>query len=972
MEAATRQIRFVGREQELAWIEDRLGAAAAGAGQVLLLAGEPGAGKSRLAEQAAAVAARLGMRCCWGRATDEEGNPAYWPFRQVLRALEQSEGAQDGPGGGRDRPEGGRDRAEGGRDRPAGLVVPDFGAMNEAESRFRLFEDVSGLLAAGAGKDGLLVVLDDLHWADEASLRLLVYLARGAAAARLAVLAIYRDTEIGEPLRRTLAALAGEASVTRVRLTGLAESEVGDLLAGVTGWPSPEPVVGAVSRRTRGNPFFVTELARLLGGEQGDEAELPAGVRDAVRGRLDRLSAWCGQVVSAAAVLGSAVDPPALAAAAGWEVAEVLDALDEAAAAGILTTARDARAGGTGSRFGHDLIREAARLEVGTAQRLTLHRRMAEHLIGRVDAADRTSEVAFHLLESLPAGDAALAAAWAERAAEQAMAQLAWEEAAALYGRAVAVAGDAALSGPDRCRLLLARARAQVRAYDMVEARRSLLAAVDLAREAGDARTVGEAAMIMEGVSDFVWDDVGAALYAEALAGIPEQDSVLRARLLAQYAVSHAWSSPGEAETRSAEALAMAERVGDRRAVKEALRARQLARSGPDGVTDRLALGDRMLAMGEADRDDDAVLWGRLWRFDALAQLGRLDRAEAELAPIDVVARRLRSPLTRWHALRCRAAIALARGRFDDAVVLGEQALELSRRAGHEGALVPSHAFLLNLRILTGSSGEPIDAPGPVNPGIVVVPAIWASFLVAAGRREEARQVYRTLQPATSSSVPPFLLVAVFALITELAAEFGDRETAARTYPAMMPYADLFACGGAGVITIHGSMRLPLGRAAATLGRLDDAVRHLRAAAEVNERAGTPPMAAFSRYELARVLARRRRPGDRDEAAALAESAGAAAGELGMAPLRASCAELARSLSGRVAGPLTRREDEIAVLVSQGLTSRQIAAAAHIAERTVENHVQHILVKLGFTNRAQIAAWVASGRPRRPEGPGSE
>lgn len=971
MEAATRQIRFVGREQELARIEDRLGAASGGAGQVLLLAGEPGVGKSRLAEQAAAVAARLGMRCCWGRATDEEGNPAYWPFRQVLRALEQSEGAQDGPGGGQDRPESGRDRAEGGRDRPTGLVVPDFGAMNEAESRFRLFEDVSGLLAAGAEKDGLLVVLDDLHWADEASLRLLVYLARGAAAARLAVLAIYRDTEIGEPLRRTLAALAGEASVTRVRLTGLAESEVGDLLAGVTGWPSPEPVVGAVSRRTRGNPFFVTELARLLGGEQGDEAELPAGVRDAVRGRLDRLSAWCGQVVSAAAVLGSAVDPPALAAAAGWEVAEVLDALDEAAAAGILTTARDARAGGTGSRFGHDLIREAARLEVGTAQRLILHRRMAEHLIGRVDAADRTSEVAFHLLESLPAGDAGLAVAWAERAAEQAMAQLAWEEAAVLYGRAVAVAGDAALSGPDRCRLLLARARAQVRAYDMVEARRSLLAAVDLAREAGDARTVGEAAMIMEGVSDFVWDDVGAALYAEALAGIPEQDSVLRARLLAQYAVSHAWSSPGEAETRSAEALAMAERVGDRRAVKEALRARQLARSGPDGVTDRLALGDRMLAMGEADRDDDAVLWGRLWRFDALAQLGRLDRAEAELAPIDVVARRLRSPLTRWHALRCRAAMALARGRFDDAVVLGEQALELSRRAGHEGALVPSHAFAMILRTLTGSSGEPIDAPDPVNPGIVVVPAVWALFLVAAGRREEAGRIYRSLPPFTSS-VPPFLLVSVLAMITELAAEFGDREAAARTYPAMMPYADLFACGGAGVITINGSMRLPLGRAAATLGRLDDAVRHLRAAAEVNERAGMPPMAAFARYELARALARRRRPGDRDEAVALAESAGATAGELGMAPLRASCAELARSLSGRVAGPLTRREDEIAALVSQGLTSRQIAAAAHIAERTVENHVQHILVKLGFTNRAQIAAWVAAGRPRRPEGAGSE
>ncbi|MPZ83812.1 MAG: LuxR family transcriptional regulator, partial [Actinophytocola sp.] len=116
--------------------------------------------------------------------------------------------------------------------------------------------------------------------------------------------------------------------------------------------------------------------------------------------------------------------------------------------------------------------------------------------------------------------------------------------------------------------------------------------------------------------------------------------------------------------------------------------------------------------------------------------------------------------------------------------------------------------------------------------------------------------------------------------------------------------------------------------------------------------------AATARYHLARVLARRRRPGDEAEAAALAESAGAVADRLGMAPLRRDCATLAASLSGQVAGPLTKREREIAVLVSQGLTSRQIAAAAHISERTAENHVQHILGKLGFTSRAQIAAWV--------------
>lgn len=922
------RIRFVGRERELAMLADALGAAIGGRGQVVLLAGEPGVGKSRLAEEAAALAARMGMRCCWGRATDEEGNPPYWPLRQALRTLGHSRWPEPADTGG-------------------------------AGQRFRLFEEVGGVLAAESEADGLMVVLDDLHWVDEASLRLLVHLARGVAASRLAVLAIYRDTETGEPLRRMLASLAGEASVTRVRLTGLAEAEVGDLLAGITGRPSPESVVGAVSRRTQGNPFFVAELSRLPDGE------LPAGVRDAVRGRLDHLSPWCARVVSAAAVLGSAVDPPALAMAADWKMAEVLNALDEAVAAGILAVPADTP-GDARVWFGHDLIREAARLEVSTAERLTLHMRMAEHLIGRVDAADRVSEVAFHLLESLPAGDAGLAVAWAERAAAAAMRQLAWEEAAVLYGRAVAAAGEAALSRQDYCRLLLGRGRAQVRAFDMLAARRSLLAAAAVAREAGDARTVGEAAMIMEGVTDFAWDATGAALYAEALAGIPEHDSAFRARLLAQFAVNDSWSASADAESRAADALAMAERVEDRKAVKEALRARQLARSGPDGVRDRLALGDRMLAMGESDRDDDAVLWGRLWRFDALAQLGQIDQAEAELDPIDTVARRLRSPLADWHALRYRATIALARGRFGEAFELGEQGLELARRAGHEGVLLPARGFLLIVRTQTGSaawSAGEVIRHDPSTAALPPVWAIWATLLVAAGRRDEARRIYRTLPPP--SSLPPFLLLTALATMAELSAEFDDREAAAETYRALAPYADLFACGGAGVMAVAGSARLPLGRAAATLGRLDDAVRHLRAAAEINDRAGMPPMTAFARYELARALTRRRRPGDRDEAAALAASAGAVAAELGMAPLRARCADLARSLSGRADGPLTRREDEIAVLVSQGLTSRQIAAAAHISERTVENHVQHILGKLGFTSRAQIAAWVAAGRPRR-------
>ena len=244
--------------------------------------------------------------------------------------------------------------------------------------------------------------------------------------------------------------------------------------------------------------------------------------------------------------------------------------------------------------------------------------------------------------------------------------------------------------------------------------------------------------------------------------------------------------------------------------------------------------------------------------------------------------------------------------------------------------------------------------------------AVSAMIFLSAGRREEARLVYQVLPPPGSE--PGFLLLPALTAIAELSTEFDDRPVAAETYRLLAPHAEVFITGGAGVLGVLGSVYRALGITAATVGRLDDAVRHLRRSAERDDAAGLPPFAASSRFELARVLARRRRPGDRAEAAALATSAGAEAARLGMVPLGRRCAKLTASLGG-AAGPLTRREQEIAELVSRGLTSRQIAAAAHITERTAENHVQHILGKLGFTTRTQIATWVASGRPEMSNSP---
>jgi DNA-binding CsgD family transcriptional regulator len=922
---------LVGRVAERAILAGRLRSTLDGQRQVVLVAGEPGVGKTRLAEEAVDQARELGLACAFGRASEDEGSPPYWPFLQVFGGLPGHLPAElhDGFAGG---------------DGPAG----------SARERFRLFEVTAEALVAAAQPSGLLVVLDDLQWADAATIRLLVHLAAGVTPARLIVVATYRDTETAGqgPLRAAVTALAREASVARIRLGGLGEAEVGAHLAAVTGWEVPDSVVAAIWRRTGGNPFFVGELGRLL--VSSTDGELPDGVRDAVRDRLNRLSSSCRTVVAAAAVLGSDVDPVAVAHVTGTDVEAVLAALDEASAAAILT-------GAVERRFAHDLFREAARLDVPTSERLTLHRRMAEHLGARSDGDARVEEIAFHWLESLPTGDATQAVAWTQRAADRAMAQLAWEEAAALYGRAID-AGDThgVIAAPDRCQLLLAMAQAQVRVFALDDARRSLLAAVDIARAAGDVESLARAALTMEGINDVVWEPVSRVLCAEVLDRLPSGDSAVRSRLIALLVAAGGWAVPEQSRVRSAEALTMAERVGDRHALREALRARQMAFSGPDGAAQRLALGDRLVALG-GDSDDDAVLWGRLWRFDALAQLGDLDGAEAEVERINDVAVRLRSPLAAWHVARCRAAAAAARGRFQQALAYGQDAELAAKRAGSMAAHVPSQGLLLLLRNQVGaldlSSFEPIE-PHPEAPVPALQRALYATWLLAEGRRDEAHRVYRSLPSV--GELPPFVHLSAYATLVELAAQFDDRQTAAQMYRLLLPHADLFVSSGAGVIMILGSVRYPLGVAAATMGRLDDAVRHLRAAIDSGQRSGMPPMVAQASHQLARVLARRTRPGDRDEAAALATAAATLADRLGMRPLQRQAEDLAGSLGGHRPGRLTQREREVAVLVARGLSNRQIAAAAHISERTVESHVQHILDKLGFTNRTQIAARVAA------------
>ncbi|MFP5376915.1 MAG: ATP-binding protein, partial [Acidimicrobiia bacterium] len=736
---------LVGRAAELAAVDAALGGALEGRTTTLLVAGEAGIGKTRLLEHLARLAAARAVPVLWGRATDDDGAPAYWPWRQVLRSWASGAGARAvealGPVAAdlsRIAPE----LSGGAPPRPA--VAGEAGAGE----RFALFEACRALLEGTASRSGLVVVLDDLHWCDAASLLLLGHVVRHAREARLLVAGAFRPHDLARGPRAAdiVAGISGQPSTVRLDLGGLAAGEVGEQLAGVMGRPVSADVVATVAMRTGGNPLFVREVGRLLAsGSQG----VPDAVRGAIGQRLGALGGGCRRVLAAAAVVGVDIDPHLVAAATGEAPDEVLGRLDVALAVGILAR----RPASLRYRFAHDLVRDCCALDLAGAERAAVHLAAAEHLAGP-DGDGHQAEVAHHRVAALPWGDPGAASAAARRAAAAALGQLAFEDAARLYGWALEAASAAGAGAGRRARLLVDKAHAHHLANDSAPARAACEQAAALAEEAGDAEALGLAALVLEDTSEPEWLVTIQRWCRSALAGLGDADSALRAQLLAQEAMT--WLVAGDASRMkgaSAEALAMAERVGDRAALATALRARQLARSSPDGALERLELADRMSALGARPPDHGcAAVWGHLWRFDALMELGRVDDAEAELHHLEPVVARSRQPLARWHLLRSVTAVHIGRGRFAEATAVNAEALAIARAGGDDGAVGTTRVQRALVSVLTGDRLEDLGAelrralPGPWQPMVLALAAEW--YLVS-GRPEEAAGLYRALPPPT-------------------------------------------------------------------------------------------------------------------------------------------------------------------------------------------------------------------------------
>ena len=935
---------LAGRDRELATLRRWLAEALAGHGRLVVLAGPPGIGKTRLAEELADGARRAGQRVLWGRAVEERGAPPLWPWRRILDAVG---GASE------------RDRLA---EDPGRAQADDLTAV-----RFRAAAAAADALTAAAHAAGLLIVLEDLHWADHASLFLLRELAAELPASRLLVLATCRDTA-GDPWRAMLGDLARLPGLQRMRLAPLGEAAVDEILqtAGVAANPD---VARFVHARSDGNPLYVATLARVLAAQPGTAADADTVARIAggtaeisrlVSSLSGGLDDGARGLLAAASVLGTEFGSE-LAASVSGAGQDVPAALGAAEAAGLATRRPDRP---DRWRFSHALIRDGIYASLGEDQRVRLHGRAAAALepLAR-QAPERGGEVAGHLLRAAP-GRTALrqAADWAVVAAAAATAALAFEDAVGYLATALAAAEAAGVGDADRATLLIELATAEYRAGQLATSLQHAVAAADAAEPVRRVDLLADAALVVRGIGHHQVAVTLLGLCDRALAD-PDCPAARRARLLAQRASALAEIGDMEAAgADSAAAMTSARAAGDPAAELDAIRARVAALSAPQHRAEWLRLGARAVDLAAVTGQPIAAVLGRVWRIDACYQLMNLEAVDTEIALIAQLAESTRLPLARWHLLRQQASRAALAGQFTTARDRSEQARQLSIRIQDPSGTGMSHAFALSLASLRGDAAEIrpdfFDVLGKAPP-IPIIRASRAAALFATGRADEARAVYETLRQLPAAGDRDVRTLGSLIMLVDLIIAFRDTGTAQATYDLFLPLAPPGGMVGSGLVSLHGSVHWPLGRLAALLGRTEQALDHFASALAVNTRLGARPFVVVTRLDWATTLAGRAAGDDLAQARELARQAAGEAHRLDMPGPAGRAERLTRELEQAIgaANPLTRREREIARLISDGLTNRAIADRLVISERTVEGHVRSTLAKLQLTNRTELAAW---------------
>jgi transcriptional regulator with XRE-family HTH domain/tetratricopeptide (TPR) repeat protein len=888
---------FVGRETELGFLRDAWSRARSGHRVLELVGGEPGIGKTALAGEVARLVHADGGLVLYGR-WDENVIAPYQAFREALADYARA------------CPEALLHRDLGDLAGGIARVWPEFAqriggaaaeplAAAEAE-RLRFFESVDTWVQRMGARHPVLLVLDDLQWADLPSLLLLSHLMQARRSAPLLAVAMYRDLESEQSeLSGVLHSLARDTDCRRLTLRGLEGDAVTELLEAAVGRAFGEReslVARELERDTAGNPFFLLEMARHLadlGVFDREEArlgatpaEIPESVRDMVRWRLGRTSEACVEVLEVASVIGERFDSALAAAAAGRDEAEIVDLLDEAARAELIAEIDDEP---DYWRFSHSLMRRVTAERLSRGRRARLHQRIGEALESRFGVAP--AELAHHFGAAASIGSAEKAVRYERLAAERALAEVAAEVAVRHLRKALQLLDrfgprDQAL----RCELLLELASAHDRAGEYASRDQRFAEAADAARAVGNSDLFLRAALGYGGIlpATVSPDHRAQALLEDALQRLDETDSAARAIVLARLAHwLHTERPYPERREFSDRSLAMARGTGDRRTLATVLMHRAWALDGPDDVDDALHVSSEILGIATDLGDPELRLEGLRIRLAAQFERGDHPAAMRTAHALKELAEEVRYPEFIRLAAMWDTTVASLEGRFADA---GQFAAELGRRfpqTAHSQARIVSLTQVFPWSVLRGQSSkyistlEELSAYQPAN---IAWPALTAWCLAETGALDRADVLLRRTEPAAVATADKnyqwWAVIVGFAGAADLT---GDRQWAEVLYDLAAPYSG-HNCT-LGVATFLGAADHWLGVLAGVAGRFTEATGHLEAALRRHQDMGSRPLSALTEQAYGRVLTMRGEAADIERARRLTASAMRTAEELGLATI---------------------------------------------------------------------------------------